>query len=241
LSGVLSYSIKNGINQDDLQPDSRFWAEKDAIKEEAVVRAVDRIIELEEERIQASVAKKVAQQVKDAPLAMSDWGGEKKIANLRKRTSDLAEATALARSIADQEAFVGKDAKGVPYSRKSQWRTWDVWHPGKGDPSPTHQLLENEALLADAKLRDIYVYKTSRGLQQKAREDYREVLNSDLSTEDKAEQFKSIHQAMMQAMKQMEATATGSQDDLFKAIKRDIEGRRDSSKARCQGKRQESG
>lgn len=230
LSGVLSYSIEDGMNQDDLQPGSRFWAAKDATKEKAVVKAAERIIELEEERIQANVAKKVAQQIKETPLAMSTIGGEKQVANMRKRSADLATATALTRSIADPTTLVESD-KGLPMNRKQTWRSMasDIWDP-RSEGSPTPQLLENEALLAEAKLRDVYVFSQSKAIRRQAQESYKEVLSSDLPPEQKAEQFKSIHQAMMQAIKQMEATATGSQDNLFAAIKRDIEGRKDSAK-----------
>lgn len=232
---ILSYSVEEGINPKELDDlSSPFWQAPANLRQRAMDRAVDRIVEIEEERTQGEVAGAIAKQFKETPLAMSGRGGEKVVDNLRKRTKDLEEAAFLVQSIADPSTLVPTDKGKVAQTRMQEWKgayAPDVWALSSED-SPTFQLLENEAIIAEAKLRDVYVFKQSQSIKSDAKAQMKDIMNSSMSPQEKAAELKGIHRTMAFALKEMNTVATGDRDSLFAAIK-SVAKRKDSADDRC--------
>lgn len=230
LKKVLSYSINGGIDSKELDdPSSSFWQARDQFREKATVAAYERIGELEEQRIQAAVASKMATAFRETPLAMSELPSTKQIANMRKIRSNFAESSELARAIADPTTVIPKPKNKAQQTQMTEWRSIDsaMWSLQDED-SPTFRLLENEGLISEAKLRDVFVFSESRKIRAEAQAEALKTLKGRGSQTEKAAELKEIHKLMTQSIAEMEREALGSQEDLFKAIRRKLEGRKDS-------------
>ena len=200
---LIKYNYADGIRTQDIDND-RFWTVPEGAREDAVLNASTAIIQGKKGAIEAELAKTVANTLrKDVTLAATR-GELPQVKNLRQSTSGGGENERLVAAI---ESATGKNK----FDQLNYW----AW-----DQESIEPLLNNESVIAEAKVRDYILHEKTKEIQAIAREDYLDILKSSASPAEKAQQMKELHKEISGELSFLKDKLTGDSDGFFDYLKK---------------------